>query len=231
MIELLVVILIIALLLGILLPALSKARQAAKVVGCAANQRSIAQTFHAYAADNKDEFPPGLSFAYKFADIQNAESFSRYAGTVRPFISAVMPHYISAPEIFYCPENNQHDSERGWYRNDRWELTYAELGYLMFQNVYRTNSYVGSHDTVGRSPEKVTQASDLSNWPILQDITPIPGNGLLVGLIYNSHADADGINPRGANVAFVDGHVAWSDISELTHIDVGAYYELPPVSP
>ena len=55
LIELLVVIAIIALLIGILLPALGRARQAARRLKCSTQQRSLAQAVLGYALDS-DEF-------------------------------------------------------------------------------------------------------------------------------------------------------------------------------
>ncbi len=230
LIELLVVISIIALLIAILLPALSQARETAKVIQCASNLRSIGQVFHIYAVDHDDVFPPGMEYSYKYADRQGANAFSPFAGVDRPFVRAMWSNYINLPEMLYCPSNEQHTAESGWYKNDRWETTYAELGYMMFQNCYRNETYTGHHETVGRSPEKVVKATDHPNWPMAQDITPILGNGLLVGPKYNSHPDSEGIQSRGANVLFVDSHVAWSSIYDLTHIDFGTYSELPPIA-
>ena len=58
LIELLVVVAIIALLISILLPSLSQARDAARQVKCAANQRQFSMANHMYADENENYFVP-----------------------------------------------------------------------------------------------------------------------------------------------------------------------------
>lgn len=60
LIELLVVIAIIALLIGILLPALGKARDAARTVKCSSGMRQVTISLINYSVDFREKFPPVL---------------------------------------------------------------------------------------------------------------------------------------------------------------------------
>jgi prepilin-type N-terminal cleavage/methylation domain-containing protein/prepilin-type processing-associated H-X9-DG protein len=92
LVELLVVIGIISVLIAMLLPALNKARQAAKTVTCASNLRQVMQSLIMYANDNKGSLPYG--------NINNGASDPRneWPGQL------MSQGYVKNPMIFFCPE-------------------------------------------------------------------------------------------------------------------------------
>lgn len=61
LLELLVVIAIISILAAMLLPALARAKDKAKTVGCLSNLKQLEVCFHLYSLDNRDLMPPNNS--------------------------------------------------------------------------------------------------------------------------------------------------------------------------
>ena len=96
LIELLVVVSIIALLVSILLPALSRAREAAKRTVCSSNLHQFGLTIHYYAMDYNDFAPTGYP----------CQGGSTWLGALMPYLHKTftgMDH--SKKSIYLCPSN------------------------------------------------------------------------------------------------------------------------------
>jgi prepilin-type N-terminal cleavage/methylation domain-containing protein len=134
LVELLVVIAIIAVLISILLPALSKVRIQAQLVGCTSNLRQIASGFLMYQQDNRGWFP---TFMYKtsptaayFSTATTYESSSLEA-LLAPYTGVAAVDYSQSGsavggQIWICPASNMTR-----YRNPangRWSYAVADSG-------------------------------------------------------------------------------------------------------
>jgi len=131
LIELLVVIAIIGILAAILLPALARAREAARRSACANNLKQFGLVFKMYAGENRGAFPymnpQGWSGGW------NSQTYS-----VDPVL--LYPEYVSDPDVWMCP-SDANAPGRGYIR-ERLELD--------FRNVANNQNYCDADRVIAR---------------------------------------------------------------------------------
>jgi prepilin-type N-terminal cleavage/methylation domain-containing protein/prepilin-type processing-associated H-X9-DG protein len=199
LVELLVVVGIVAVLIAMLLPALKKAREAAKAVVCESQLRQLGTALLMYAGDNQDRWPPYWYNASPISSVMVEKQpwtapLAKYIG-VRPDRPSFWGE-DNVPPVTKCPNVTSRWRMNGVNFADRQGWSYTVASALFWWDPTRP-------------PPRRTSFSKHFDKMIVMFC---PGSGAVSSVLPSDMSSdfSDFLHRDGGNILLPDGHVEWS---------------------
>ncbi len=230
LIELLVVLTIIALLVALLLPALGRARDAARTLKCGTNMRSLGQAVHVYVADYRGFLPPseepGLAGGWP-VDTRNRRWVPRLAADGRlPGESLDVGFDWTPGDVFWCPSDES--TIGSTFIDNSHNTSFTPNRAVLCANGDNNPTGVWKIDIYPNPSGRITFAEKQSTggtnpFRLSFSIFQPAGAAELITNIVGRHGN--GVYPEAnLNLTFLDGHVAslpWADVTAPATARVG----------
>ena len=223
LIELLVVISVIAVLMAILMPALQRAKEQARILGCRNNLRQYGLAFRMYCDENDFDMP--YSFTWLYAKSEScAWHDSEKNLEENPELAGCMYPYLKSADVHLCPAFNVVAKMMGCGSCGGSDID-PQYGYVMnaylngdgfgaVPDAYESKLTACTKETKVKNPSNVVSFAEENSWAI----SGLSGTGINDNNLRSTpscttdcfgtfHKTSKGdIDSGYCNATFVDGH-------------------------
>ncbi len=197
LVELLVVIAIISVLTAILLPALGRARAAARLSACASNLRQLGVGVHTYAHEERGFIPRGPTPAHPFDFSGNAIATNQlWIGGGDPAFPAANPMQLNGlgvllksiclePKVYFCPADDAYNLSEESPKLYTDEHAYASYLYRQLDHLPE-DAATGLLDRLG--------TNEIDEVPVPVETLALDTNSLGDGPLHHTNHNAERAN-------------------------------------